>query len=287
MTTKTIISLCVAAVVGVAALALGGDLAIFVNPIGLLLVVGGTLAGVFLAFPLETMRDLWHQLSSLTRRKVLNNEDLEKLFYDFARLQRAEGSLALEEPARATGNPFLELGITLVVDGLKPAQIRERLEQEFEFFFSRRSAQRAVLSLMGRLAPALGLAGTMIGLIRMLHTVKDPTAVTEGMSVALLTTFYGIMLANLLILPLERKLGELTRSEAVEMTLITEGVMGLAQNLNGAALQARLKSFRRAGSCRPEGSPANAAIKVRATELRTWMRGLKPFRPAGSVGNDN
>ncbi|KMY68929.1 hypothetical protein AAU61_05005 [Desulfocarbo indianensis] len=283
MSAKTIISLCVAALVGVAALALGGDLAMFVNPVGLFLVLGGTVAGVFLAFPWQTIQDLWSQLANLARRKVLSNQELEKIFYDMARLQRAEGALALEEPARAAGNPFLELGVSLVVDGIKPAQIRERLEQEFEFFFSRRSAQRAVLSLMGRLAPALGLAGTMIGLIRMLHTVKDPAAVAEGMSVALLTTFYGIMLANLLILPLERKLGELTRSEAVEMTLITEGVMGLAQDLNGAALQARLESFRRAGgSLRPAG----AGIAAKSAELRSWLRNLKAFRPAGSVGHD-
>ena len=288
MTTKTIISLCVAAIVCVAALALGGDIALFVNPIGLLLVVGGTLAGVFLAFPLDTMRDLWHQLASLARRKVLTNQELETTFYDLARLQRAEGALALEEPARAKGNPFLELGVNLVVDGLKPFEIRERLEQEFEFFFSRRSAQRAVLSLMGRLAPALGLAGTMIGLIRMLHTVKDPAAVAEGMSVALLTTFYGIMLANLLILPLERKLSELTRAEAVEMTLITEGVMGLALGLNGAAIQARLSSFRRAGAPQRSGpSPTADAVKARASEMRSWVRGLRTFRPAGSAGNDN
>lgn len=288
MTTKTIISLCVAAVVCVAALALGGDIAIFVNPIGLLVVVGGTLAGVFLAFPMDTMRDLWLQLGYLARRKVLSNKELEKIFYDLARLQRAEGSLALEEPARAKGNPFLELGVTLVVDGLKPFEVRERLEQEFEFFFSRRSAQRAVLSLMGRLAPALGLAGTMIGLIRMLHTVKDPAAVAEGMSVALLTTFYGIMLANLLILPLERKLGELTRAEAVEMTLITEGVMGLALGLNGAAIQTRLGSFRKAGQPhRSTPSPAANAVKARASEMRSWVRGVRSFRTAGSVGNDS
>lgn len=287
MNTKTIISLCVAALVCVAALALGGDIALFVNPIGLLVVVGGTLAGVFLAFPLSTMRDLWLQIGSMARRKVMSNQELEKIFYDLARLQRAEGSLALEEPARAHGNPFLELGVNLVVDGLKPFEVRERLEQEFEFFFSRRSAQRAVLSLMGRLAPALGLAGTMIGLIRMLHTVKDPAAVAEGMSVALLTTFYGIMLANLLILPLERKLGELTRAEAVEMTLITEGVMGLAQGMNGAAIQARLSSFRRAGAPHRSNRPSAAgAVKTRAAEMRSWMRGMRSLRPAGSVGND-
>ncbi len=286
MSTKTIVSLAVSAAICVSALALSGDLALFFNPVGLFLVVGGTCAGVFLAFPLQTIRDLWHQLAALARRKVMSNEELEQTFYDLARLQRAEGALALEEPARATGNPFLELGVTLVVDGLKPPQIRERLEQEFEFFFSRRSAQRAVLSLMGRLAPALGLAGTMIGLIRMLHTVKDPAAVAEGMSVALLTTFYGIMLANLLILPLERKLGELARSEAVEMTLITEGVLGLAQGLNGAAIRARLNSFRLAKDPRSQRPALAGALRTRAGEMRSWLRGLKALSPAGSAGHD-
>jgi chemotaxis protein MotA len=150
----------------------------------------------------------------------------------------------LEAQAKRTGNIFLEMGVAMVVDEKPASQIRERLEQEFDFMVSRREGQRAVLSLMGRLAPAFGLAGTMIGLIRMLHTISDPTEVAAGMSVALLTTFYGIMLANLVILPLERKLNEKNRAEAVEMSLITEGIMGLCNEENGAAMDARLNSFK-------------------------------------------
>jgi chemotaxis protein MotA len=253
MSYKTLAALLAACAILAIAIWLGGDFALFFNPAGLLLVIGGTAVGVLLAFPLDTLRSLLHEVRAMGGRRTLDSAELGELFSRLARLQRAEGSLAMEEPAAETGNPFLELGVEMVVDGAEPEAVRSRLEQEAEFFFSRRASQREVLGLMGRLAPAFGLAGTMIGLIRMLATLKDPAAVAEGMSVALLTTFYGIIMANMLILPLERKLGELTRAQAVELSLITEGVAGLAEGLNGAAISARLRSFRLAEPpARPE-----------------------------------
>ncbi|KIX14622.1 motility protein A [Dethiosulfatarculus sandiegensis] len=244
MSKKKILQLCTLGVLLLAALIIAGDLTMFINPGGLLLVLGGTLAGVFLAFPTHTLAGLWNQLSEINKKRNLNQETLTKIFVHLARMQRTEGVRTLEAQAKRTGNIFLEMGVAMVVDEKPAQQIRERLEQEFDFMVSRREGQRAVLSLMGRLAPAFGLAGTMIGLIRMLHTISDPTEVAAGMSVALLTTFYGIMLANLVILPLERKLNEKNRAEAVEMSLITEGIMGLCTEENGAAMYARLNSFK-------------------------------------------
>jgi chemotaxis protein MotA len=218
-----------------------------------LLVVGGTLAGVFLAFPTETLRELWAQIQRIFRTRVMTLEEMEELFVLLTRTRRDEGVRAMENTAQRTGHPFLIMGVSLVADERPAPYIRQRLEQEFDFFSSRRESQRAALTMMGRLAPAFGLAGTIIGLIRMLSTIKDPTGVAEGMSAALLTTFYGIMLANLFVLPLERKFREVTRSEAVEITLLTEGVMGLVSEENGAAISARLRSFRFA---RPQPHPS-------------------------------
>jgi chemotaxis protein MotA len=244
MSKKKILQLSTLAILVLAALIIAGDLTMFINPGGLLLVIGGTLAGVFLAFPSHTLAGLWNQLSEINKKRNLDQKTLTKIFVHLARMQRTEGVRTLEAQAKRTGNIFLEMGVAMVVDEKPASQIRERLEQEFDFMVSRREGQRAVLSLMGRLAPAFGLAGTMIGLIRMLHTISDPTEVAAGMSVALLTTFYGIMLANLVILPLERKLNEKNRAEAVEMSLITEGIMGLCNEENGAAMDARLNSFK-------------------------------------------
>jgi chemotaxis protein MotA len=270
MNHKKVALIAVAAFFALTALALGADLAMFINPIGLILVVGGTLTGVFLAFPLQNLADLWETLKKINNPKMFGTERLVRIFVGLAKLKRKHGVRVLEAAAGKTGNDYLELGVALVADDRPINEIRDRLEQEFEFFVSRRDSQRAVLSLAGRLAPAFGLAGTMIGLIRMLHMIKDPSEVTAGMSVALLTTFYGIMLANLLILPLERKVNELTRSEAVEMTLITEGIMGLAADDNGAAMDARLGSFRYA---QPTGEQ-----NLKKLDLGAIFKGLTSFK---------
>ena len=223
---------------------LNADLSLYLNPAGLVLVLGGTLTGIFLAYPMETLRGLWSQVKGLGQDSVLTQAEIIELFVRLARIKRAQGVRALEKAALEFGNPFLEMGVVLAADERPREDVRDRLEQEFDFFMSRRESELAALNLMGRLAPALGLAGTVVGLIRMLHQLKDPGTVAAGMSVALLATFYGVLLANLIVLPLERKLRERNRAEAVTMTLITEGIMGLCNEDNGAAMHARLSSYR-------------------------------------------
>ena len=279
MNQKRVAIITLAAFLGITALALGADLAMFINPVGLLMVVGGTLVGVFLAFPTSSVLDLWESLRQINNPPLFGGERLVRVFVGLAKLQRSHGVRVLEATAKKTSNPYLELGVQLVADDRSLPEIRERLEQEFEFFVSRRDAQRAILNLMGRLAPAFGLAGTMIGLIRMLHTIKDPSEVTAGMSVALLTTFYGIMMANLIILPLERKLNELTRAQAVEMTLISEGIMGLAMEDNGAAMEGRLSTYRFAQTGSTRSLP-----KIK---LGNVFQGFKAMNPLmRSTGHD-
>ncbi len=264
------------------ALLVSGDFGLFFHPAGLLLVVGGTLGGIFLAFPLQTLRELKEQLRRMFKTRTMTLAELERLFVALTRLRRDKGVRAMERAAERTGHPFLKMAIRLVADEREPAYVRERMEQEFELFASRRESQRAVLTMMGRLAPAFGLAGTIIGLIRMLHTLKDPATVAEGMSVALLTTFYGIILANLVILPLERKFREITRAEAVELTLLTEGVMGLCAEENGAAIGARLRSFAYAQpQYHPSARQAEALVGA-----PPWLARLKARLPrVGKVGH--
>lgn len=275
MRQKHIIALVAGSLALSVALLVSGDFGLFFHPAGLLLVVGGTLGGIFLAFPLQTLRDLKEQVVRLFRTRTMTLAELESLFVALTRLRRDKGVRAMEEAAERTGHPFLKMAVRLVADEREPAYVRERLEQEFELFASRRESQRAVLTMMGRLAPAFGLAGTIIGLIRMLHTLKDPSSVAEGMSVALLTTFYGIILANLVVLPLERKFKEVTRAEAVEMTLLTEGVMGLCAEENGAAIGARLRSFAYA---QPQFHPSSRQPKDTVGDP-AWLGKMKARLP--------
>lgn len=274
MRQKHVIALVAGSMALSVALLISGDFGLFFHPAGLLLVVGGTLGGTFLAFPLQTLRELKEQMSRLFRTRTMGVNDLEKLFVDLTLIRRDKGVREMEAEANRSGHPFLQMAIALVADEREPVYVRERMEQEFELFASARESQRAVLTMMGRLAPAFGLAGTIIGLIRMLHTISDPSSVAEGMSVALLTTFYGIILANLVILPLERKFKEITRSEAVELTLMTEGVMGLCAEENGAAISARVRSFRFA---RPQPHPSTR--EPRAAGSGGWVKKIKAASP--------
>ncbi|MFH1061157.1 MAG: MotA/TolQ/ExbB proton channel family protein [Pseudomonadota bacterium] len=258
MQRKHLFSFALATLVIVPTLVMSGDLRLYFNPAGLLLVIGGTLLGVFMAYPAETLRGAWQQVRDLNKPRSLDHAALVDLFVNLVLMRRREGVRAIEQAAKDTGNDFLTLGVSMVADEKPAAEIRNRLEQEMDFILARRESERQVLNLMGRLAPAFGLAGTVVGLIRMLHTLKDPGSVAAGMSVALLTTFYGIMLANLLVLPLERKLRERNRQDAMDMTLITEGVAALAQVENSAVMAAILGSYRPTAAARP-AAPADAS----------------------------
>ncbi len=216
---------------------------LYLNPAGLLLVVGGTVAGAIIAYPFSNIRNLGRQIFGM-RETAIPQDELVATFARLSDTKRREGARALEAAARESGNIFLQMGVGMVVDNHDRHEIRQRMEQELDLFIAKRESEIAALSLMGRLAPAFGLAGTVFGLIRMLHGLSDPNMVAAGMSVALLTTFYGIMLANLIILPLERKLREKLRLEAVEMTIIGEGIMGLSMDENKIAIASRLSSYR-------------------------------------------
>lgn len=287
MPRKHLISIALATLVIAPTLVLSGDLGLYFNPAGLLLVLGGTVLGVTMAYPAEVLRGALNQVRRLNQPRALDHAAISELFVRLVLVRRRQGVRALEQAANEVGNPFLSLGVAMVADEKPAAEVRLRLEQEMDFILARRESERAVLSLMGRLAPAFGLAGTVVGLIRMLHTLKDPGGVAAGMSVALLTTFYGLMLANLLVLPLERKLRERNREEAMEMTVITEGVTALAEVENSAAMAALLASYRpsRAGLAVDLPLPASLA---RGLDLaRGLVPGLARRKSAPSLPADD
>lgn len=287
MQRKHLISFALAALVIVPTLVMSGDLGLYFNPAGLLLVIGGTLLGVFMAYPAETLRGAYTQVRELNKPRAMDHAAMVDLFVNLVLMRRRQGVRAIEQAANDTGNDFLALGVSMVADEKPAAEIRNRMEQEMDFILARRESERQVLNLMGRLAPAFGLAGTVVGLIRMLHTLKDPGSVAAGMSVALLTTFYGIMLANLLVLPLERKLRERNRQEAIDMTLVTEGVVALAQVENSAVMAAILGNYRPTAATRPAAAPAVDADAAPAGGLSRGLGLLRAFIPsARSAGHD-
>ena len=134
-------------------------------------------------------------------------------------------------------------GIELVVDGYDRYEIRTIMEKEYDLYFSRRESQGNVLNTLAKLAPVFGFVGTIIGLINVLANMGEPAEIGKGMALALLTTFYGLLFANFLFLPLSKKLSEHTKNEATLLNVIMEGIVDISEEKNSKSISHRLQSY--------------------------------------------
>jgi chemotaxis protein MotA len=242
MTKSTWITLSIAFTGLAAVIVVAGRQGAWFHLPSLLVVGGGTLVGALIAY---SRRDLLNLMRSLRRLFTAPRHDparLIELFVDLARAEKTGGPRAVEARARTEGLFFLNLGVEMIGDGRPEHDIRSTLERAMDTYLTRREGQRSILNTMYRLAPALGLAGTMIGLIRMLSSLSDPSQVVSGLATALMTTFYGLILANLLILPVSRKMLEHIRHEALVLSLILEGVLALKAGEHPVIIRRRLKT---------------------------------------------
>lgn len=161
----------------------------------------------------------------------------------FAEKARREGLLALEQDVMEINDPFLQKGIQLVVDGTDPELVRNILETKLTFLEERHQKGRGLFSTMGQLAPSFGLIGTLIGLIQMLSQLDDPTNLGSGMAVALITTLYGALLANLLFNPLAGKLRIRSLEEVLLKEVMIEGVLSIQAGENPRIVREKLNAF--------------------------------------------
>ena len=209
----------------------------------LAIVLGGTFLGVLLAFPIPTLTELFRSLRRLFGKDQNTPVRMVQDVVHLARIGRLKGVKALESECEKLGDPFLRLGVELVVDQYGRHDIRDILEKEFEFFTSRLESQQAVLNTMVKLAPAFGFVGTIIGLINVLGNMSTPTETGAAMSLALITTFYGLLVSNVLFLPLSKKFSEYVKSEQSVMGIMIEGLVGIAEQENSKGIKHRLSYY--------------------------------------------
>jgi chemotaxis protein MotA len=216
---------------------------IMMNLKSAMLVMAGTLLSAFIAFPMKTFRDLFKSLIVVYRKEETDNEPLVQELEKLAVIWRRHGIIALENARNSVENVFLNKGVELVIDGYNRYDIRNIMEKDFELYFSRKESQVNILNTLAKLAPVFGFVGTIIGLINVLNNVEDPAQIGKGMALALLTTFYGILLANFLFFPLSKKLSEYTKAETTVLNLILEGVMDIAEQKTSKSISHRLNSY--------------------------------------------
>jgi chemotaxis protein MotA len=217
-----------------------------------LMVLGGTLMCAFLAYPFKTFKDLSGSLFELFRNEEKEDQGTISQIETLAHIRWLYGIREMEEEAKKANHPFIRKGISLVADDYDRFEIYNILEKDVELFFSKRTSQINILETLGKLAPAFGFIGTIIGLISVLSNMENPSEIGKGMSIALLTTLYGSLISNFVFLPLAKKLSEFTKNQAVELSMILEGIMDICDKKNPKAIAHRLRSY--SGGYRPETS---------------------------------
>ena len=191
------------------------------------IVVGGTVTAIFVCFPMTQLKNfvgVTKQAISYTKRDPLA---LMELLKEMARRARREGTLSLEEFIDTIEDPFFRNGLQNVADGREPKVIEEILMTEIKKLEERHEQGADLYHTLGLLAPAFGMIGTLIGLVKMLKDMSDPTAIGPAMSVALITTLYGSMIANVYAIPMAKKLEARSKEEVEEKQLIARGILSI------------------------------------------------------------
>jgi chemotaxis protein MotA len=233
------------AVVCVAACAvvLSGTPLRLLNLEGLVIVVGGTMAATLLQFSLSDVRTALVALRGAVSTMPLEPHECISQLMELSRLVKERGLLVLEEELEAASDDFLRLGLAMVVDGRPEEDIRRILRTEMEASHNRSWRSVQVWETMGNFAPAMGLIGTLLGLIHMMGSLNDATSIGPAMSMALVATLYGSVASNLCFFPIAGRLRLVTQQRDEAKTIIVEGVLSLARLENPMMLEQRLQSF--------------------------------------------
>ncbi len=224
-----------------AAIATGGDLMLFVNVPSLLIVLGGTFGVSLMRVSLSDFLRSFAILGKAFMNKKSNPTELIEEAVRLADVARKNGLLALE--GEEISHPFLQKGISLCVDGHDPAFVKRMLQQEIDLMVSRNEVGQDMWKGVGDLAPAMGMIGTLVGLVQMLANMSDPASIGPAMAVALLTTLYGAIVANCFALPMVDKLASVLVYEKASKELILDTISGIQEGMNPKVLEALLYSY--------------------------------------------
>lgn len=243
MDIATIVGLILTCTLVLMAMLDGGTIDAFINVPGLLIVVGGTLGATLTANPLQ---DVIGSIKVFMKTLLLSGgtpQDLIQTIVGFAETARREGILALESAAEEAGDDFLAGGIKLAVDGTEPDLIMAILETELEYLESRHKVGAEFFTRAATAAPAFGMAGTLVGLVIMLGAMDDPAAIGPSMAIALLTTLYGSLIANVFLDPFAAKLKTYSAQEILTKRMIIEGIMSIQSGDNPRIVEQKLAVF--------------------------------------------
>lgn len=221
----------------------GSSILSFVDIPSIIIVLGGTMSAVAVSYPLPTLMGLGKVGGKAFTVGKYDAQAIIVKIIELANVARREGLLALEEAVDQVQDDFLKKGVMLIVDGTDPELVKNILETELSYIESRHGNGKAMFDSMGSLCPAFGMVGTLIGLVLMLKSLDDPSTIGPSMAVALITTFYGSLFANLIFIPIAKKLGGKSAEEITVREIMIEGLLSIQAGENPRIIEEKLKAF--------------------------------------------
>lgn len=220
-----------------------GSILTFVDIASILIVFGGTGGALLLSARKKNAMQFLKCFGVVFKEKGKSEVEIINTFVTWASKARKGGLLALEEEIPNIEDKFIKTGLMMIIDGSEPETIKRVLSIKLKGTIERHSNNRGLMDTGASLAPAFGMVGTLIGLVNMLKSLSDPSTIGPQMSVALITTFYGSLIANVIFLPMSKKLKAKTKAEIYQKEMIIEGLMSIQAGENPNTIKVKLMAF--------------------------------------------
>lgn len=225
------------------AMMLGVGIAPYFDVPSMLITIGGSITSLFIGYKMENMKKAPTFFMIAFKPQTFDVPGLIKKLVDYSTQARRDGILSLEQQSNQEENEFLKRGLNMAIDGAEPDSIRDLLETDMDRTLDRHKANAGIFDTWAAYAGAYGMLGTLIGLVAMLLNMSDPASIGPAMAVALLTTFYGSFIGNVVGSPIANILNIRANDEALVKLLIIEGIMSIQAGDNPRALEAKLLTF--------------------------------------------
>ena len=219
------------------------DLGAFIDTGSIAIVIGGAVSAAMISFPISNLLGVAKVVKNCFLFKSRAPGSIITEMVKFAEIARRDGILALENQLGEIDDPFMVQAVQLAVDGTDPELIEAILLSDLESIEARHADGKAVFENIGKFAPAFGMIGTLVGLVIMLQNMADPNSIGPAMAVALLTTLYGALTANLVALPMAEKLGLRSKEEMLLKMIVLKGVLSIQAGDNPRIVEQKLKTF--------------------------------------------
>ncbi len=243
MKRKNIVGLLFCIVLFFSGFLLKGNLSMYFNIAGFMIVVGGSTAAALLSFRLDRLSITYKVVKASYSSRIKSEAEIVDILIDLAIKSKIQGVLSLQDEEQETSILYLRRGLGCLVDNYEPAQIRDILNTEMYFFKLRREDSERVLRTIGDFFPAFGIIGSVVGLISMLAGIGDTSVILATVPVALTSTLYGLTFSNFFFVPFAANIRERTNQELLLQKIIMEGIIAIDSELNPTVLKTKLLSF--------------------------------------------